>query len=69
MIAEILLQPPAPPSLLVANLPPSLERAIMGLLEKRPEARFPSADSLAATLAVPDVAGSSGASDARTRAC
>ncbi|MGH9310926.1 MAG: serine/threonine-protein kinase [Vicinamibacterales bacterium] len=52
-LAEILLQPPVPPGLLVAGVPPSLERAIMGLLEKKPDARFPSAESLAATLSVP----------------
>jgi serine/threonine protein kinase len=51
-LVEMLLQAPVPPSLLVAGLPPSLERAIMSLLEKRPEARFPSAESLAATLAL-----------------
>ena len=49
-LAEILLHPPVPPSLLVAGVPQALERAIMRLLEKRPEARFPSADSLAAAL-------------------
>jgi serine/threonine protein kinase len=52
-LAEILLQPPVPPGLLVAGVPPSLERAIMGLLEKKPDSRFPSAESLAATLSVP----------------
>jgi eukaryotic-like serine/threonine-protein kinase len=49
-LAEMLIQPPVPPSLLVAGVPASLERAIMRLLEKKPEARFPSAESLAAAI-------------------
>ncbi|MGH9373739.1 MAG: serine/threonine-protein kinase [Vicinamibacterales bacterium] len=56
-LAEMLLQPPVPPGLLVAGVPPSLERAIMSLLEKKPEARFPSAEGLAATLSVPERTG------------
>jgi serine/threonine protein kinase len=56
-LAEMLLQPPVPPGLLVARVPPSLERAIMSLLEKKPEARFPSAEGLAATLSVPERTG------------
>jgi eukaryotic-like serine/threonine-protein kinase len=53
-LSEMLMQPPVPPSLLVSGIPPSLERAVLGLLEKHPNARFPSADSLAATLALAD---------------
>jgi len=53
-LEEMLNHPPVPPSLLVAGLPPSLERAILGLLEKQPGSRFPSAESLAATLAIGD---------------
>lgn len=49
-LSEMLVHTPVPPGLLVAGLPGSLERAIMRLLEKSPEARFPSADSLAAAL-------------------
>jgi serine/threonine protein kinase len=49
-LAEMLIHPPVPPSLLVAGVPSSLDRGIMRLLEKRPEARFPSAESLAAAL-------------------
>jgi serine/threonine protein kinase len=49
-LAEMLIHPPVPPTLLVAGVPSSLDRGIMRLLEKRPEARFPSADSLAAAL-------------------
>jgi serine/threonine protein kinase len=49
-LAEMLMHPPVPPGLIVAGVPISLERAIMRLLEKKPEARFPSAESLAAAL-------------------
>ncbi len=49
-LSEMLLHPPVPPGLLVAGVPQALERAVMRLLEKRPEARFPSAESLAAAL-------------------
>jgi serine/threonine-protein kinase len=49
-LAEMLLHPPVPPSLLVPGVPLALERAVMRLLEKKPEARFPSAESLAAAL-------------------
>jgi len=51
-LMEMLTLAPVPPSLLVAGIPPALERAIMCLLEKKPESRFPSAESLAATLAL-----------------
>ena len=56
-LAEILRHAPVPPGLLAAGVPASLERAIMGLLEKSPDARFPSAESLAATLRVAERAG------------
>jgi serine/threonine protein kinase len=49
-LAEMLVHPPVPPSLIVAGMPVSLERAILRLLEKKAEARFPSAESLAAAL-------------------
>jgi serine/threonine protein kinase len=51
-LVEMLTLSPVPPSLLVAGIPNGLERVIMCLLEKAPDARFPSADSVAATLAV-----------------
>ena len=49
-LAEMLVHAPVPPGLLVAGIPVSLERAVMRLLEKKPDARFPSAESLAAAL-------------------
>jgi serine/threonine protein kinase len=57
-LVEMLTQPPVPPGLFVAGLPQPVERAIMLLLEKQPGSRFPSAESLAATLSLADRVGS-----------
>jgi eukaryotic-like serine/threonine-protein kinase len=51
-LVEMLTLAPVPPSLLVGGIPGGLERVIMCLLEKKPDARFPSAESVAATLAL-----------------
>ncbi len=61
-IGVLLLQqvkkPPQPPSALVSNIPPELERVILKALAKQPEARFESAEAMAQALthAVPSIA-------------
>lgn len=61
-IGVLLLQqvkkPPQPPSALVPDIPPELERVILKALAKQPDARFESAEAMAQALthAVPSIA-------------
>ena len=44
-----LSEPPTPPGRLVAEVPPELDRIVLGLLEKEPAKRYATADALLPT--------------------
>jgi len=62
VIDKVLREPIPPPSQLIAGYPPELERIVLGLLERDPGRRYPSAqlahDDLAAYLAAEEARGS-----------
>ncbi|ACY13497.1 bifunctional serine/threonine-protein kinase/formylglycine-generating enzyme family protein [Haliangium ochraceum] len=53
LFAAHMFQPPAPPSSIDPEIPPDLEAALLSLLAKEPEQRFPSAAALSKALERP----------------